>query len=117
VGDWRCNSSGLPGDLWGLLTDGTARFVGEARKRLRLSGALLGRRGWLVYGRAGRGPVSCPPLIQDAAQPQENYQQEVLDKEVVYHRVSLLLGKNGDRPSDSQAGDLSARSRYTTRFS
>jgi len=39
-----------------------------------------------------------------------------MGKEVVYHSVSLLRGENDARPPDSQAGDLSARWRYTTRY-
>jgi len=34
---------------------------------------------------------------------------------LVYHGVSLLFGETDDRPPDSQAEDLSARWRYTTR--
>src|SRR5262249_4809656 len=87
---------------------------GWARKRLRASGALLERRSGLAYGGAGRGLVSCPPFVQDAAQPQEDYQKKVMEKDVVYHSVSLLFWENDDRLPDSQAGDLSARERDTT---
>jgi hypothetical protein len=37
-----------------------------------------------------------------------------MDKERVYHSVSLLLGEIDDRLHHSQTGDLSARYRYTT---
>jgi hypothetical protein len=37
-----------------------------------------------------------------------------MDKEGVYHSVSLLLGEIDDRLHDSPTGDLSARCRYTT---
>src|SRR5262245_12349724 len=49
--------------LWGLLTGGPARFVGEARKRLGISGAFLRQRGWLARCRVSRGSLSCPPFI------------------------------------------------------
>src|SRR5262245_43354929 len=69
------NTQGWKARLWGLLTGGTAGFVGEARKWLRVSGALVDRCGGLACCQAGRGSVSCPPFIQDDAQPQEDYQR------------------------------------------
>jgi Endonuclease/Exonuclease/phosphatase family len=91
------------------------RFGGEARKRLGLLGVLVEQRGRLTWGGAECGSIACPSFIQEATQPQEGYQQEVMDREVVYHNVSFLLGEIDDRPLGSQAGDLSARWRYTTR--
>jgi hypothetical protein len=38
-----------------------------------------------------------------------------MEKDVVYHGVSLLFWENDDRLLDSQARDLSARKRDTTR--
>jgi hypothetical protein len=75
--------------------------VGETRKRLRILGMLVERCGSLTWGRADGGSVACPPFIQDATQPQEDYQQEVVEKEVVYHGGSLLLGENDDRLPDT----------------
>jgi hypothetical protein len=97
-----------------LLTDGTRGFVGEARKRRGVSGVPGKRRSELAGGRAGCDSGVCPPFILETTQPQEDYQQEVVEQEGVYHSVALLLGKIDDRPPDSQAGDLSARWRYTT---
>jgi hypothetical protein len=68
----------------------------------------------LAWGRAGCETTSCPPFIEEDAQPQEAYQQEVIEKGVVYQGVSLLLRANEDRLPDSQTGRLSARWRYTT---
>jgi hypothetical protein len=89
--------------------------MGEPSKRLGSAGVLVERCGGLACDRAGRGSTSCPPFIKEAAQPQEAYQQEVVEKEVVYHGGSLLFWKNAERLSHSQAGELSARWRYTTR--
>ena len=88
--------------------------MGEARKRLGILGVLVEQRGRLAWGGADCGSIACPFLIQEATQPQEDDQQEVMDKEVVYHNVSLLLGEIDDRLPGSQAGALSARRRYTT---
>ena len=62
---------------------------------------LVERWGSRAWGRADGGSVACPPFMQEATQPQEAYQQEVVEKEVVYHSVSLLLGKNDDRLPDT----------------
>jgi hypothetical protein len=85
---------------WGLLTSGTVGFAGEPRKRLGISGALVKRCGGLADGRAEGRAISCPPLIQEDAQPQEAYQQKVVEKEIVYHGVALLFGGNDDRLRD-----------------
>jgi hypothetical protein len=92
-----------------LLTGSTVGFVEKPKKRLGVSGGLVGRCGGLAWGRAGRGSTSCPSFIEEEAQPQEAYQQEAIEKEVVYHGVSLLFGDNEERLPDAQAGDLSAR--------
>jgi hypothetical protein len=110
---WGKLGWGWSARLRGLLTSSTAGSVGDARKRLGLLGVLAERCGRLAGGQAGRGLVSCPPFVQDDAEPQEGAQQEVIEKEVVYHGVFLLFGANEDRPPDAQAGDLSARWRYT----
>jgi hypothetical protein len=86
--------------LWGLLASGTVGFAGEPRKRLGISGALVKRCGGLAGGRAGGRSISCPPLVHEDTQPQEAYQQQVLEKEVVYHGVALLFGGNDDRLRD-----------------
>jgi hypothetical protein len=110
----RAGQAELEKSAWRLLTQGTAGFVGEARKRLGILGVLVEQRGRLAWGGADCGSIACPSLIQEATQPQEDYQQEVTDGEIVYHNVSLLLGEIDDRLHGSQAGDLSARWRYTT---
>ena len=66
-----------------------------------------------MWDRVDCGSIACPPVMQDATQPQEDYQQEVREKKVVYHNVSLPLREIDDRLPASQAGDLSARWRYT----
>jgi hypothetical protein len=72
-----------------MLTQGTVGLVGEARKGLGLLGVLGERSGGLAGGRAGGGSASCPSFIQENAQPQEDYQQEIMDKEGVYPSVSF----------------------------
>jgi hypothetical protein len=70
---------------------------------------------WQACVGSGRLRIDCvPTFIQDTTQPQEDDQQEVMEKKVVYHNVSLPLGEIDDRLPASQAGDLSARWRYTT---
>jgi len=108
------DTQGWRARCWGLLTGGTVRSMGKPGKRLGAAGALEEQSGRLTWARAGGGATSCPPCIQEAAQPQEAYQQEVVEKEVVYHGGSLLFWKNADRLSGSQAEELSARWRYTT---
>lgn len=85
---------------WGLLPSSTVGFAGEPRKRLGISGALGKRCGGLADGRVGGRAISCPPLIQEDALPQEAYQQKVVEKEVIYHGVALLFGRNEDRLPD-----------------
>jgi hypothetical protein len=90
---WRARS-------WGLLTSGTVGFAAEPRKRLVSSEALGKRCGGLADGRARGRSISCPPLRHEDAQPQEAYQQKVMEKEVVYHGVALLFGGTDDRLHD-----------------
>jgi hypothetical protein len=90
---WR-DKRGLRARIWGLLTSGTVGFVGETRKWLRIAGVLVERRSGLSGGRAGCGSASRPLFIQEAAQPQEDHQQEVIEKEVVCHGSSLSLRRN-----------------------
>src|SRR5262245_14872340 len=110
----RRDTRGRRARLWGLLTRSTAGSVGEPGKRLGVAGGLGQWEGGLTCGRAGGGSTSCPPFIEEDAQPQEAYQQEAIEKEMVYHGISLLFGEPDDRLPDSEAGDLSARWRYTT---
>jgi hypothetical protein len=89
-------------------------FGGEARKRLGVWGMLVEWRGRLAGGWTECGSGACPLGIPDEPEPQENYQQEVIEKDGVYPRMALLLGELDDRLPDSQTGDFSARCRYTT---
>jgi hypothetical protein len=89
-------------------------FVGEARKRLGVWGMLVEWRGRLAGGWTECGSGACPLGIPDEPEPQENYQQEVIEKDGVYPRMALLLGELDARLPDSQTGDFSARCRYTT---
>jgi hypothetical protein len=75
--------------------------VDEPREGLRASGAQLERRGGLAGSRAGRGSVAYPLLVQDNTEPQEGYQRKSIEKEVIYHGVSLLCGENEDRLLDA----------------
>jgi hypothetical protein len=69
-------------------------FRGKARKGLGLLRVRAERHGGSAWGQAGGGAVACPPFIPKTTQPQEAYQQEVMDKEVVYHSVPFSVGKS-----------------------
>jgi len=63
----------------------------------------------MLDARRGEESWSAHVLVRTAAQPQEDHQQEVMEKDVVYHGVFLPFEENEDKLPDSQAGELSAR--------
>src|SRR5262249_5629086 len=80
----------------GLLTGGTRGLAGEARKRLRVAGALARwwqRLGWLLIP---SGTLVWPGIMQHDAEPQKSQQHQLVEKQVRYHgRVPLTRSLDG----------------------
>ena len=76
---WR--APGRLGDvLVGLLTGATRGLAGEARKRLRVAGALARwQRRWGA-GRARHDTLGWPHTVKHQAQPQQSHQQQLVKK-------------------------------------
>src|SRR5467141_4844968 len=69
----------------GLLTGGTRGFVGEARKRLRVAGALARWRQRLGWSLIPCGTRVWPSIMQHDAEPEESEEHQLVEKEVRYH--------------------------------
>src|SRR6266581_8534769 len=81
---WR--ATGLLGSvLVGLLTGGTGGLTGEARKRLRVAGALARRRQRLGWPLIPYGTLVWPGIMQHNAEPQESQQHQLVEKQGRYH--------------------------------
>src|SRR5712691_9027788 len=78
---WR--APGRLGDvLVGLLTGGTRGLAGEARKRLRVAGALARWRQRLRWPLIPSGTLICPGIMQHDAEPEESQEYQLVEKEV-----------------------------------
>src|SRR5712671_7340160 len=80
---WRATGR-LGAVLVGLLTGGTGGRAGEARKRLRVAGALARRQrlGWPLLP---CGTLVWPGIMQHDAEPEESQEHQLVEKEVCYH--------------------------------
>jgi hypothetical protein len=68
--------------LVGLLTGGTGRLAGEARKRLWVAGT-LGRRRQRVGGPLiPSGTLVWPGIMQHDAEPEESQKHQLVEKEM-----------------------------------
>src|SRR5213596_3544977 len=81
---WRA-AGRLGSVLVGLLTGGTRGLAGEARKQLRVAGALARRRQRLGWPLIPSGTLVWPGIMQHDAEPQESQQHQLVEKEVGYH--------------------------------
>ena len=67
--------------LVGLRTGGTGGLAGEARKRLRVAGALARWRHRLGWPLLPSGTLVGPGSMQHDAEPQESQERQLVEKE------------------------------------
>src|SRR4030095_739937 len=65
----------------GLLTGGTGGLAGEARKWLRVAGALARRRQRLGWPLIPSGTLVWPGIMQHDAEPEESQERQLVEKE------------------------------------
>src|SRR5712692_8467151 len=81
--DTRWRAPGRLGSvLVGLRTGGTGGLAGEARKRLRVAGALARRRQRLGWPLIPCGILVGPGIMQHNAEPQKYQQHQLVEKQV-----------------------------------
>src|SRR6266571_28384 len=78
---WRTTRQ-LGSMLVGLLTGGTGRLAGEARKRLGVAGTLGRRRQRLGWPLIPTGTLVWPGIMQHDAEPEESQKHQLVEKEV-----------------------------------
>src|SRR5882762_4501862 len=78
---WRATGR-LGAVLVGLLTGGTGGRAGEARKRLRVAGALARRRQRLGWHLIPYGTLVWPGIMQHDAEPEKPQEHQLVEKEV-----------------------------------
>ena len=78
---WRAPGR-LGSVLVGLLTGGTGGRAGEARKWLRVAGALARRRQGLGWPLIPCGAIAWPRMMQHDAEPEESQEHQLVEKEV-----------------------------------
>src|SRR3989442_11816503 len=81
---WRATGR-LGSVLVGLLTGGTRGLAGEARKQLRVAGALARRRQRLGWALIPSPKLALAGIMQHDAEPKEAQQHPMVEKHARYH--------------------------------
>src|SRR6516225_7545439 len=98
-----------------LLTGSTGGRAGEARKRLRVAGALAWWQDGLHWSPLGRSALARPSSMQHEKYPEQSQQHELIEKKVWNHgKVPSRGGEIGGFYLILGPRELSAAYRYTT---